>query len=57
MVDAGAGLCLALHRYLANSKGTRDRARRAIAAGLPTHLIDSERAQPRRLRAGDARLG
>jgi hypothetical protein len=57
MVDAGAGMCLAFHRYLANSKGTRDCARRAIAAGIPTYLIDSDRARPRRLRAGDARLG
>jgi hypothetical protein len=57
MVDAGAGMCLALHRYLANSKGTRDCVRREIEAGVPTYLIDSDTAGPRRLRAGDARLG
>src|SRR5262245_28030275 len=56
LVDAGAGLCVALHRFLVASKGTKDCARRAIAAGIPTYLIDSEAARPRRLRAGDARL-
>jgi hypothetical protein len=36
--------------------GTKDCARQAIEAGIPTYLIDSEKAQPRRIRAGDARL-
>lgn len=53
MIDLGAGLCLAVHRYLANSKGTRDCALQAIEAGIPTYLID----KPVRLYAGDARLG
>jgi NADPH:quinone reductase-like Zn-dependent oxidoreductase len=56
MVDAGADLCVAVHRFIANSKGTKDCARRAIAAGIPTYLIDGEDARPARLLADDARL-
>jgi hypothetical protein len=47
---------LALHRAISASKGTKDCTRRAIAVGIPTYLIDSERSDPRRLREGDARL-
>jgi hypothetical protein len=56
MVAAGAGMCVAFHRFLARSRGTKDCVRRAIEAGIPTYLIDSKAARPRRLRAGDARL-
>jgi hypothetical protein len=56
MVDAGAAMCIALHRFLANSKGSRNCVRLAIEAGTPTYLIDSEKAEPRRLRAEDPRL-
>jgi hypothetical protein len=56
MVAAGAEMCIAFHRRLAWSRGTKDCVRRAIAAEIPTYLIDSEQARPRRLRAGDARL-
>ena len=56
MVRAGAGLCLAVHRFIFNSKGTKDCARQAIEAGIPTYLIDSEKAVPKRLRADDPRL-
>jgi hypothetical protein len=56
MVAAGAGMCVAFHRFLARSRGTKDCVRRAIEAGIPTYLVDSEEARPRRLRAGDARL-
>jgi hypothetical protein len=56
MVRAEAGLCLAVHRFLMNSKGTKDCARQAIEAGIPTYLIDSEKAVPKRLRADDPRL-
>jgi hypothetical protein len=56
MVAAGAGMCVAFHRFLRQSRGTKDCARRAIEAGIPTYLIDSKAARPRRLRAGDARL-
>jgi hypothetical protein len=56
MVAAGAEMCLAFHRAIFASKGTKDCARRAIAAGIPTYLINSEAAEPSRLRDGDARL-
>jgi hypothetical protein len=55
MVRAGAGLCLAVHRFTFNSKGTKDYARLAVEAGIPTYLIDSEEAVPKRLRADDPR--
>jgi hypothetical protein len=51
----GAGLCVILHRSLLNV-GTKDLARQAIAAGIPTYLTDSEHAAPRRVRAGKWRL-
>lgn len=56
MVADGVEMCLALHRAISASKGTKDCARRVIAAGIPTYLIDSEKAEPKRLRAGDVRL-
>lgn len=56
MVRAGADLCIAVHRFIFNSKGTKDCARQAIEAGIPTYLIDSERAVPKRLLADDPRL-
>jgi hypothetical protein len=56
MVAAGAEMCLAFHRAISSSKGTTDCARCAIVAGIPTYLIDSDAAEPKRLRAGDARL-
>lgn len=51
MVAAGADLCLAIHRSIKTSKGTKHCAGQAIAAGIPTYLIDSERipSSPRRL--------
>jgi hypothetical protein len=56
MVRSGVALCLVFHRFLANSKGSKDCARQAIAAGVPTYLIDSDRVVPRRLRADYPRL-
>jgi hypothetical protein len=56
MVDARADMCLAFHRAISSSKGTKDCARRAIEAGVPTYLIDSERAEPKRLKEEDSRL-
>jgi hypothetical protein len=49
-------MCVAFHRVISASKGTKDGARRAIRAGIVTCLIDSNAAVPRRLRAGNARL-
>ena len=56
MVQAGADLCLALHRNLAASRGTKDCIRQALAAGIPTYLIEDEKGIPRRVKAGDGRL-
>jgi hypothetical protein len=56
MVAAGADMCLAFHRAISASKGPKDCARRAIEAGIPTWLVCSEAAEPKRLLAGDARL-
>ncbi len=39
MVRVGADLCIAVHRFILNSKGTKDCARQAIEAGILTYLI------------------
>jgi hypothetical protein len=56
MVKKGADLCIAVHRFLAKSKSTKHCVREAIAAGIPTWLIDSEEGEPVRLKADDPRL-
>jgi hypothetical protein len=56
MVQAGADLCIALHRRLEASKGTKDCVRQALGAGIPTYLIEDEDAQPKRIRGDDVRL-
>jgi hypothetical protein len=56
MVAAGAEMCIVFHRFLTASRGTKDCVCRTIAAGIPTYLIDSEKAEPRRVREGDGRL-
>ena len=56
MIATGAGFCLAVHRFLMNSKGTRDCCLQALAAGIPTWLIDSDDGEPKRLAADDPRL-
>jgi hypothetical protein len=56
MVAAGSDLCIALHRSIGTSKGTRDCVRQALAAGTPVWLIEDERAVPTRVQADDKRL-
>jgi hypothetical protein len=56
MVEAGADLCIALHRSIETSKGTKDCVCQALAAGTPVWLVEDERAMPRRIQAGDIRL-
>jgi hypothetical protein len=56
MVEAGADLCIALHRSIETSKGTKDCVRQALAVGIPVWLIEDDSATPRRVHAGDARL-
>ena len=52
----GSDLCVLLHLDFATSEDTKDVARRAIAAGIRTFLVDNDRAMPRRLQASDGRL-
>jgi hypothetical protein len=56
MVEAGADLCVALHRSIARSMGTKGCIRKALAAGIPVYLIESDKTIPRRLSADDERL-
>lgn len=49
MVAAGAALCVAVHRDIDASRGTKDCAKRCVAAGIPVWLIDSDRVEPKRL--------
>jgi hypothetical protein len=56
MVQAGADLCVALHRSIEASKGTKDCVRQAMAAGIPTYLIADEQGVPKRVQADDKRL-
>jgi acetylglutamate kinase len=56
MVEAGAELCVVLHRDIANGAGTKDLVRQALAAGIPVYLIESAAARPRRIVEEDARL-
>jgi hypothetical protein len=51
----GAGLCVIVHCSILDA-GTKDLARQAIEAGVPTYLIDSDDGMPRRIRAGSGRL-
>jgi hypothetical protein len=56
MVEAGADLCIALHRSIEVSKGTKDCVRQALAAGIPVWLVEDESVTPKRIQAGDPRL-
>jgi len=56
MIEKGADLCIALHRSIAKSTRTKDCIRQALAAGIPTYLIDNDRAIPRRMNSADSRL-
>ena len=56
MVEAGEDLCMACHRSIEASKGTKDCVRQALAAGIPVYLVEDDRASPRRVQAEDKRL-
>ena len=56
MIASGADLCIAVRRSIAESKGTKDCVRQALAAGISTFLISNEQAVPRRLQADDKRI-
>ena len=46
MVKLGADLCIVVHRNLGASVNTKDCAAQAIAAGIPTYLIESDDGVP-----------
>jgi hypothetical protein len=52
MILKGARLCLIFHHSVLDD-GSSDLARQAIAAGVPTYLIDSEEGRPRRFQMPD----
>jgi hypothetical protein len=56
LLKDGADLCIALHRSIGTSQRTRDCARPAIQAGIPTFLIADEQAIRSRLKRADVRL-
>jgi len=56
MVEAGAAMCIALHRDIKASKATKDCVRQALAARIPTYLVDDDQGVPKRLDASDKRL-
>ena len=56
LIKAAPDLCIAVHYSIETSKRTRDCVNQAIQAGIPTYLIENDRAIPRRLKRGDARL-
>ena len=49
MVNAGADLAIAIHKNIAWSRGTKDCARKLIAANISTWLIDNEAGNLKRL--------
>lgn len=49
MVSLGADMCIAVSRDLKSSKGTAGCVRLALAAGIPTWLIDGDDVVPRRI--------
>jgi len=53
MVEAGADVCLVVHREIRLAKSPRECARLALEARIPTYLIDDEYVRPRRIRPSD----
>ena len=56
LIKGAPDLCLAVHYSIKTSKRTRDCVHQALQAGIPSYLIENERAIPKRLRRGDTRL-
>lgn len=48
MIAAGADLCIAVHKNILDSKGTKDCVIRAYAAGIPVWLVQGD-GKPKRL--------
>ena len=56
MVQSGADQCVAFHRDLKTSNGTKDCIRQALAAGIAVYLIADDGGRPRRILANDPGL-
>ena len=54
MIVAGADLCIAVHPNIDVSRGTKDCVRQALAAGIPTWLIESDDPRCKPIRLGTA---
>jgi hypothetical protein len=57
LIMSGPDLCVAIHQSICDSKRTRDCVLQALQEGIPTFLIEDDRAIPSRLNARDQRLG
>jgi hypothetical protein len=51
MVDTKPAYCIAVHKDLKNSKGTKNCVELCLKAGVPVYLIDSDDAEPRRIKS------
>jgi hypothetical protein len=56
MVASKPDLCVAFHRSIETSKGTKDCVKQALAAGITVYLVEDSRGIPRRVQPGDERL-
>jgi hypothetical protein len=56
MAESGVNLCVAFYPDLAASDGTKDCVKQALAAMVPTLLVEDDAGVPRRLWAMDARF-
>jgi hypothetical protein len=56
IVASKPDMCVALHRSIETSRGTKDCVKQALAAGVPMYLVEDTKGIPRRLQAGDERL-
>ncbi len=56
MIATGIDMCVAFHRAISSSKGTKDCVKQALAKGVATYLVDSEAGVPKRITGDDERL-
>jgi hypothetical protein len=56
IVASKPDLCVAFHRSIETSKGTKDCVKQALAAGIAVYLVEDSRGIPRRMRMKDPRL-
>jgi hypothetical protein len=56
MVASKPDFCVAFHRSIKTSRGTKDCVKQALAGVIAVYLVEEGRGIPRRLQAGDERL-